>query len=97
MKKELATFISGIYCIKGLELEKQKATLPREAIVIDLGLDLAATESNRQPTSRSQASKPRTKIFRNENQPSPRTCRDLQANRPARIAQLAADGPHEWR
>ena len=84
MKKELATFISGTNCIKGLELKKQTATLPQEAIVIDFGLDLAATETNRQLAASSQASKPREKIFRNENQPSPRTCRDLQAGRPAR-------------
>ena len=84
MKKELATFISGIYCIKGLERKKQTGTLLPEAIVIDLGLDLAATESNRQPTNRKQASRLREKIFRNENQPSPRTRRDRQANRPAR-------------
>ncbi len=45
MKKELATFISGTNCIKGLELKKQNRTLPQEAIVIDLGLDLAANES----------------------------------------------------
>ena len=84
MKKILATFISGIYCIKGLDRKSPNRTLPREAIVIDFGLDLAATESNRQLAASSQASKPREKIFRNENQPSPRTCRDLQAGRPAR-------------
>ena len=85
MKKKQATFISGIICIKGVELKSpQNKTIPREAIVIDFGLDLAATETNRQLAASSQASKPREKIFRNENQPSPRTCRDLQAGRPAR-------------
>ena len=84
MKKILATFISGIKCIKRVLNLKPNRTLPQEAIVIDFGLDLAATESNRQLAASSQASKPREKIFRNENQPSPRTCRDLQAGRPAR-------------
>ena len=84
--KILATFISGIKCIKGLDRKSPNRTLPQEAIVIDFGLDLAATESNRQPTNRKQACKPREKIFKHENQPSPRTCRDLQANGPAAIS-----------
>ena len=47
--KILATFISGIYCIKGLELKKQTATLLHVLAVVDFGLDLAANES-RNPT-----------------------------------------------
>ena len=43
--KILATFISGINCIKGLELKKQTATLLHALAVIDFGLDLAANES----------------------------------------------------
>ena len=43
--KILATFISGIYCSKGLERKKQTATLLHEVAVIDFGLDLAAFES----------------------------------------------------
>ena len=66
MKKELATFISGTNCIKGLELKKQTATLPQEAIVIDFGLDLAANES-RNPAKQKQACRPRDENFRNEN------------------------------
>ena len=81
-EKKQATFISGINCIKGVELKKQTATLSQEVAAVDFGLDLAANESRSQTEP---------------NPNSPRTCRDLQANRPARIAQLAAHGPHEWR
>ena len=45
MKKKQATFISGIICIKGVELKKQTDTLSQEVTVIDFGLDLAANES----------------------------------------------------
>ena len=47
--KILATFISGINCIKGVELKKQTATLLHVLAVVDFGLDLAANES-RNPT-----------------------------------------------
>ena len=43
--KILATFISGINCIKGVELKKQTATLSQEVAAVDFGLDLAANES----------------------------------------------------
>lgn len=43
--KILATFISGINCIKGVELKKQTATLLHVLAVVDFGLDLAANES----------------------------------------------------
>ena len=66
MKKELATFISGTNCIKGLELKKQTATLLHALAVIDFGLDLAANES-RNPTKQKQACRPRGENFRNEN------------------------------
>ena len=71
MNKKLATFISGIYCIKGLELEKQKATLPQEAIVIDLGLDLAANES-RNPAKQKQAQP--EDLQRSASQPTRKDC-----------------------
>ena len=55
MKKILATFISGTLCSKGVALKSyQNRTLPQEAIVIDLGLDLAANES-RNPAKQKQA------------------------------------------
>jgi hypothetical protein len=71
MNKKLATFISGINCIKGLEKEKQKATLPQEAIVIDLGLDLAANES-RNPAKQKQAQP--ADLQRSASQPTRKDC-----------------------
>ena len=72
MNKKLATFISGIICIKGVELKSpQNKTIPREAIVIDLGLDLAANES-RNPAKQKQAQP--ADLQRSASQPTRKDC-----------------------
>ena len=72
MNKKLATFISGIICSKGVELKSpQNKTIPREAIVIDLGLDLAANES-RNPAKQKQAQP--EDLQRSASQPTRKDC-----------------------
>lgn len=69
--KILATFISGINCIKGVELKKQTATLSQEVKVIDFGLDLAAFES-RNPAKQNPAQP--ADLQRSANQPTRKDC-----------------------
>ena len=69
--KILATFISGINCIKGVELKKQTATLSQEVTVIDSGLDLAANES-RNPAKQNPAQP--ADLQRSANQPTRKDC-----------------------
>ena len=69
--KILATFISGINCIKGVELKKQTATLSQEVTVIDSGLDLAANES-RNPAKQNPAQP--ADLQRSASQPTRKDC-----------------------
>ena len=69
--KILATFISGINCIKGLELKNQTATLLHVLAVVDFGLDLAANES-RNPAKQNPAQP--ADLQRSASQPTRKDC-----------------------
>ena len=69
--KILATFISGINCIKGVELKKQTATLSQEVAAVDFGLDLAANES-RNPAKQNPAQP--ADLQRSASQPTRKDC-----------------------
>ncbi len=70
-EKKQATFISGINCIKGVELKKQTATLSQEVAAVDFGLDLAANES-RNPAKQNPAQP--ADLQRSANQPTRKDC-----------------------
>jgi len=70
-EKKQATFISGINCIKGVELKKQTATLSQEVAAVDFGLDLAANES-RNPAKQNPAQP--ADLQRSANQPNRKDC-----------------------
>lgn len=69
--KILATFISGINCIKGLELKRQTATLLHALAAVDFGLDLAANES-RNPAKQNPAQP--ADLQRSASQPTRKDC-----------------------
>ena len=70
-EKKQATFISGINCIKGVELKKQTATLSQEVAAVDFGLDLAANES-RNPAKQNPAQP--ADLQRSASQPTRKDC-----------------------